>query len=582
MSSQKIYQTKAMSDLLIIQDTNYSNQFYHEIGDGKNVTAFCSPRVALIINNDDWLTETATPISNLYSSNPIKIMEKEHPATQIFSTPSGLEVMGAALLGLENLVSAFVNLEITPKPLVLNPYNDRPIRVEVSYLGNAGGLGSMGRSGIALGPGFIKEYLNSIIDPKGFNLWRNTFWQLDNPIDKIPPIYYQHAMGYELCRNYIPTEWFDIGVYFNYYMSTSNQRYDNPADIQLDTSFPGVLIPNGIIDTLGVFLVADMNPIAGLCYADWSLQNYLIRNIAHLEMYVNNEDPWEKTFLYAHIEWAPTMGLDNIYAGLLAILWGSYGRTDFLKNFLAHVPSLPPTNSDVKIALNNFFITSCYGAKLNLITYFWVYLRWTMITDESKNTVQKLFGDPITTMPSFKVISAVPFTPVLATSLYKPHEKIPKESNEKLNIRCLIPPVNPSNLLTDSSAKSDILVNTNNLVKCAYSNNLSGLKPLNVSAVSTYRKIDVIDIVIISILSGLGGLGILSYLYLYKHNLITKSHYSSIFIYSYMLILSTSLYVCIKELPYDSTTYGVVLSTSSYVLFAVGIYIYIQMKKYII
>jgi len=372
--------TKALPKLLIIQDANYQKY----IACGPKVTAFCGPKVALIIDEADWLTETKFPVALLYNSD------------------QGLEIMGTAIDSLERLVSAFDSI-VPNTPDASAPYNGRPIRLECAYLGDAGGLAGHGTYGLAVGPAFIVQYLNSIADPNAYHLYQSSYWQLDNPVKF--PIYYQHVIGYELCRNYIFPNIFT--PVFQYGVNTDPRSASNTVgnvpstSIVVNNSSYG-WINQSFVNITGLLLELDMKPSVGFNYNGYSYQWFMNYMMNYIHKYVDDGKSWSNTFLYEFVEWSPLNSLDNVYSGLLAILWGSYGRSAFLKNWFECLPKLQPTNNNYVIAADNYFIASCYGAQLNLSNYFINTLRWP-ITPTTLSKVQMLFGQPTNNMPIFDV-----------------------------------------------------------------------------------------------------------------------------------------------------------------------------------
>jgi len=380
--------TPVLSNMLIIKDTNYKKS----IACGLQVTAFCGPKVALIIDNIDWYTETKKPVSALYD------------------TPYGIEVMAKAIVGLEKLVAAYDNI-VGRIPAVGSAYNNRPIRLECAYLGNAGGLAGHGVYNFANGPDFIKQYINSIRDPEAYHVYQSHYWQKDNPIKY--PIYYQHATTYELCRNYIFPDQFTPA--FLYGVDGSKRGTMESTTLVINNSNYG-WINQGFVNITGVLLVADMYPNVGLNYNGYSYQWFMNYMMGHLQKYIDGGKSWENTFLHEYLEWSPSNSLDNVYSGILATLWGSFGRTSFLKNWFGCLSLLPPTNYNVVIARDNFFLASCYGAQLNLKNYFMNTLRWP-ITEATLDKAQSLFGDSIigkikslvaNTTPNFSVKTNTP------------------------------------------------------------------------------------------------------------------------------------------------------------------------------
>ena len=379
--------TPSISNIIIVQDVNYEKF----IAGSSKITAFCGNKVALIIDDADWLTETGQSVALLYNS------------------PNGINIMTTAIAGLERLVNAFDNI-ITRTPATVAEYNGCPIRIECAYLGNAGGLAYHGIYGFATGPAFIVQYINSITDINAYHFYQSPFWQLDNPI--YYPIYYQHVIGYELSRNYIfPDQFtpcFAYGVSSDPRISTPSRTNTPSTQININKNSYG-WINQGFVNIVGLLIILDMNPVVGFNYNGYSYQWFMNFMIGHLQQYINGEKSWENTFLYELLYWSPRNSLDNVYSGLLTILWGSYGRKEFLKNWFACLPLLKSTgnNLDHTIAADNYFIASCYGAKLNLANYFINVLRWP-ITPETLSRIQNLFGSPTINMPTYSIITNTP------------------------------------------------------------------------------------------------------------------------------------------------------------------------------
>jgi len=168
-------------------------------------------------------------------------------------------------------------------------------------------------------------------------------------------------------------------------------------------------INQSFINITGLLLELDMNPPVGFNYNGYSYQWFMNYMMGNLQLYIIGRKSWENTFLYELLEWSPNTSLDNICSGLLAILWGSYGRTTFLKNWFACLPLLQSTgpNLDHTIAADNYFIAACYGAKLNLSFYFLYILRWP-ITPQTLFKVQNLFGEPTTNIPNYSISTNTP------------------------------------------------------------------------------------------------------------------------------------------------------------------------------
>ena len=378
--------TPAISNMVIIQDVNYQKY----IAGGPKVTAFCGTKVALIIDEADWLNETGQRVASLYNSQ------------------TGLNIMATAVAGLEKLVSAFDNI-VNRKPATVAAYNGCPVRLECAYLGGAGGLAGHGIYGCANGPAFIVQYINSITDITAYHFYQSNFWQLDNPV--YLPLYYQHVTGYELCRNYIfPDQFtpvFAYGVCSDPRTSLNILNTPN-TPININKSSYG-WINQSFVNITGLLLELDMNPAVGFNYTGYSSQWFMNFMMGHIQQYIIGGKSWENTFLYELLEWTPNKSLDNVYSGLLATLWGSYGRTEFLKNWFACLPLLQSTgtNLDHTIAADNYFIAACYGAKLNLANYFINVLRWP-ITPQTLSRVQTLFGVPTTNMPTYSIVTNTP------------------------------------------------------------------------------------------------------------------------------------------------------------------------------
>ena len=103
---------------------------------GSKVTAYLGPRLALIVDDDAGL------------------------ASELAA--AGDALMGAVVNALERLLALFDRC-VGKAPPVTAPLEGR-VRYEVAYLDGAGGLAHHGVAGIAVGPDFLKQTINSFLE----------------------------------------------------------------------------------------------------------------------------------------------------------------------------------------------------------------------------------------------------------------------------------------------------------------------------------------------------------------------------------------------------------------------------------
>jgi hypothetical protein len=97
------------------------------------------------------------------------------------------------------------------------------------------------------------------------------------------------------------------------------------------------------------------------------------------------------TFYHERLPWAPHKSLDNVFSGLLVMLFKRHGGTAFLRRWFRSIPLLvqraPKNKSDAQGARDNFYLAASYAARTDLAPWFTGYLRWTLSRDATSAAV---------------------------------------------------------------------------------------------------------------------------------------------------------------------------------------------------
>lgn len=252
-------------------------------------------------------------------------------------TPAALAppLVAAFLLRLEALLRR-LDAAVGRAPPVTHAHRGRQC-VEVAHLGGAAGLAHHGRAGCAVGPAFLRESLAG-----GF---------------------LHHAFCYELTRNYIFPETFT--PLFKLSCLEGDECWG--------------WLNQGFVNILGCLLCVE----GGLAfnYFGHTAQGFRAGMEAHLLVYLARRHglqgapcAWEDVFLHERLPWAPSQSLDNLYSGVLSVLFQCHGGQRFFEGFFAALPHLaarlPQGLRDVRTTSDNFFLACSAGAQASLAPFF--------------------------------------------------------------------------------------------------------------------------------------------------------------------------------------------------------------------
>jgi hypothetical protein len=301
------------------------------------------------------------------------------------------------------------------------PENNAPLRGRVRYeiaFIDAAGLAHHGVAGIACGPAFLESSLRSFISAGAGIPEEATGLPVVRTI--------HHVFCYETCRNYIfPEEFTPV---FDYACLESpdswgwvNQGFINilgclllcdvyppgkagRTDAAAGGASGGAAGRSGAAAGIGVgassgALTAGASdrliggiPGPGLSqlafdYYGHDAEGFIGDMEKELVTYAGSDAiSWEDAFMHERLPWNKERSLDNLYSGLLAALWRSHGRKDFLRRwFRGAIPILldrcPKDKSDIATAADNFFLAACYAARADLTDWFELQLRWPISED---------------------------------------------------------------------------------------------------------------------------------------------------------------------------------------------------------
>ena len=262
-------------------------------------------------------------------------------------TPSRVRQFLAALEALLCRMDAVVGRA----PPVTHAYRGRQV-VEVAHLPGAAGLAHHGRAGFAVGPAFLRESLLSF------------------DADSAPFIH--HVFGYEAFRNYIAPEVFTPPYKYSCLEGEECWGWWN----------------QGLVNIVACLLLSDApSGSVGFSYFGHSSAAFRAGMEAHLLVYLARRHgvacgagdaraclAFEDAFLHERLPWAPHQSLDNLYSGILSVLFRAHGGAQFLAGLFACTPHLharlPAGVRDVRTAGENIFLACSVGARRSLAPFF--------------------------------------------------------------------------------------------------------------------------------------------------------------------------------------------------------------------
>lgn len=241
--------------------------------------------------------------------------------------------MPLVLLALERLQSRFEAATGWVPPLT-HHFRGR-LLCEVDHLPNAAGLAHHGRGGFAVGPAFLRQSLDSFAGGGGGFL--------------------HHVFTYELCRNFI-----------------SPEAFTPPFQACCETEASWGWLNQGFVNITGCLLLSEPGG-AGFSYFGHTAASFRAGMEGHVLVYMcrlrgvgGAPLAWEGVFLKERLPWAPAQSLDNLYSGVLSLLFRGFGGARFLRGFFAALPALrgrlPAGLRDHRTAAENFALACCAGA----------------------------------------------------------------------------------------------------------------------------------------------------------------------------------------------------------------------------
>ena len=317
--------------LVVVDDDAYARY----IACGPSVTAFLGSRVALVVDAAAGLP------------------------TREWARPP----VASALDAIERLLVAFDGA-VGRVPALDAPYRGR-VRIEVAFLDGAAGLANHGVAGVAVGPAFIRELVESAA--RGV-------------------VVMPHVLCYEFMRNYIFPEVFTEKL--DYCLRESRA----PGAPLSETCWGWC--NQGAVNVVGTLLLDELDaPPVGFDYHGHTREAFLGGMEAQLARYVSGGAPWEETFMHERLPWDGASSLDNVFSGALVVLWRAHGRGAFLRRFFAALDGLrsPAGKADVGAARDNFFLAACAGARADLGALFdeWRWPRSDAARAEAESRVGK-------------------------------------------------------------------------------------------------------------------------------------------------------------------------------------------------
>jgi len=289
------------------------NYYAHVAGGGSTVWAFQGPRLAITVPED------AVEALN---------MDPADPGTQ--------EAMGVIVAGVEQLLALYDDVVgKTPMHFMADERLAGRATMEIANsLGSAAGIAKHGVAGCGIGASFLREALENAMSGK-FVL--------------------EQIMAYEFMRNYI----FEEFSAFLYHTDDDESSWG--------------WVNQAVINSQGILLADKLGfevNYAGLNREQFlqSMKDQLYTYLGNPQYNVNN------TFLKHLLPWNQYSSVDNLWSGILHVLYEDCGGYDFSKGFFHVLPDLrplwPATSYEYEKALSNFYIASSVGCNADLKSFF--------------------------------------------------------------------------------------------------------------------------------------------------------------------------------------------------------------------
>lgn len=309
--------------------------YVHHIAGSPTVAVLLGRRVALVID-DSAETRAELPVDAIFDG-PL--------------TPACASVISM----LEQLMQLFDDCVRAP-PVPGHLYGRT--RVEVMNLNHAAGLAHHGVGGIAVGPSLFLSCVEA--HSRGERVL-------------------EHVFGYELCRNYIfPSEFTPV---FDY------RLVEGPACWGW--------VNQGFVNVLGCLLSGEM-PGVTFHYYGRDREGFMRSMEEHVFKYMDDARlGWDAVFMHERLPWDAHTSLDNVYSGILVMLYRTYGPRA-LRGWFRSIPLLlqrcPASKEDVATARDNFYLAASVAAGQDLAPWFQSKLKWPISDAVRHGTVDALLA----------------------------------------------------------------------------------------------------------------------------------------------------------------------------------------------
>jgi hypothetical protein len=257
--------------------------------------------------------------------------------------PAALPHLAMVVVNLERMLSVF-DACVGRAPPVRNGLLGR-VKYEVAFLSGAAGLARHGEAGVATGPAFLKAMVATAASTGRHVL--------------------HHAFGYETMRNYVFPEAFT--AVFDYRLAAEGPDcwgWVNQGFVNVTWCLLSAQLPDVAFDYYGQDRAAFMDGMQ-----------------AQAERYCRDARlAWADVFMHERLPWDRGSSLDNVYSGLLVLLYRRFGGDAFLRRWFRAIPLLlqrcPASKEDFVTARDNFYLAASFAAGVDLAPYFDAELRW--------------------------------------------------------------------------------------------------------------------------------------------------------------------------------------------------------------
>jgi hypothetical protein len=179
-------------------------------------------------------------------------------------------------------------------------FNPRQFRVSIAFLENAAGRAGHGSYGIYIGPAFLQETYDKVA--QGEKMLHQIFY-------------------YETFRNFINPDIFTPA--FDYAVNADISNYG--------------WINQGFVNIIGCLICLDIG--LGFYYHGQNRQQFRNSMEDMLNAYIDKGETWESCLGKHHLlPWNRYCSIDNIWSGILSVLYDMCGKTPFLIRLFKIIP----------------------------------------------------------------------------------------------------------------------------------------------------------------------------------------------------------------------------------------------------